>query len=612
VQWREWILQGDGVYKSTDGGETWEHVGLTDTQTISRIRLHPSDCDRVYAAAMGHPFGPNAERGVFRSTDGGGSWEKALFVNEETGAADLSIDPNNPDVLYAGLWQAEMKPWGGTDAGPGSGLYKSTDGGKTWTNLTGNPGLPDGLIGKVGVAVGANSDRVYAIFSARPDAGVYASDDAGETWRLVNDHGNLLARPHYYTRVVADPQEPDTVWVLSDSLSKSTDGGATFERVRAPHADHHDMWIDPTNSERMVNANDGGANVSTNGGGDWTEQDFSTAQMYAVETTNDEPYLVCGGQQENGTACVASDSDGSEFFSIGGGETAQVAVDPRDSDVFYAANFGGTNLTRFDRELPFQRKRIDVWPEIPFGHPPGGDKGTLRLVEPNRDDASLSAGGVHELAAPVPHDERRPELGADQPRPDPCRLVDAADAVRAGLLPPEQLLHLRDDLGDRTVAARPPADLGRVGRRTRARDPKRRAHVDEHHAAGHGALHVRGEDRRLSARARRSLRCGAPLQARRPLRPRVADGRLRRDVDANHGRDRRRPLRLRRPRGSRTQRAPLRGHRARRLRLLRRRRQLAVAAAELARLADPLIGLAITLVILRITWDAWHTVRHSR
>lgn len=371
VQWRDWILQGDGVYKSTDGGATWENVGLADTQTISRIRLHPTDCDQVYAAAMGNPFGPNADRGVFRSTDGGASWEKVLFVDEKTGAADLSIDPNDPDVLYAGMWQAEMRPWGGTDAGPGSGLYKSIDGGDTWTNLTGNPGLPDGLIGKVGVAVGANSDRVYAIFSARPGAGVYASDDAGATWRLVNDHGNLLARPHYYTRVVADPQEPDTVWVLSDSLSKSTDGGAIFERVQAPHADHHDMWIDPTNSDRMIDSNDGGANVSTNGGGDWTEQDFSTAQMYAVETTNDEPYLVCGGQQENGTACVASDSDGSDFFAVGGGETAQVAVDPRDSDVFYAANFGGTNLTRFDRELPFQRKRIDVWPEIPFGHPPG-------------------------------------------------------------------------------------------------------------------------------------------------------------------------------------------------------------------------------------------------
>jgi photosystem II stability/assembly factor-like uncharacterized protein len=382
VQWREWILPGDGVYKTTDGGETWEHIGLAETQTISRIRVHPTDCDRVYAAAMGRPFGPNPERGVFRSTDGGASWEKVLFVDERTGAADLSLDPNNPGVLYAGLWQAEMKPWGGTDAGPGSGLYKSTDGGETWTNLTDNAGLPDGLIGKVGVAVGADSQRVYAIFSARPGAGLYASDDAGETWRLANDHGNLLARPHYYTRVAADPQDPDTVWVLSDSLSRSTDGGATFERVRAPHGDHHDIWIDPTSSERIIDSNDGGANVSTDGGGSWTEQDVATAQMYAVETTNDEPYLVCGGQQENGTACVSSESNGSEFFDVGGSETAQVAVDPRDSDVFYAGNYGGTTLTRFDRELPFQEKRIDVWPHIPFGHAPAELKERFAWSEP--------------------------------------------------------------------------------------------------------------------------------------------------------------------------------------------------------------------------------------
>jgi hypothetical protein len=169
VQWREWILQGDGVYKSTDGGETWEHVGLAETQTISRLRLDPTDCDRVFAAAMGHPYGPNPERGVFRSTDGGANWERVLFVNDETGAADLSIDPNNPDVLYAGMWQAFMRPWGGQDAGPGSGLYKSSDGGDTWTNLTDNPGLPDGLIGKVGVAVGANSERRMRKIHSLPD-----------------------------------------------------------------------------------------------------------------------------------------------------------------------------------------------------------------------------------------------------------------------------------------------------------------------------------------------------------------------------------------------------------------------------------------------------------
>jgi photosystem II stability/assembly factor-like uncharacterized protein len=371
VQWRENIIQGDGVYKSTDGGQTWTHLGLQDTQTISRIRIDPSDCGRVYAAAMGHPFGRNSERGVFRSIDSGESWQRVLFRNPQTGAADLVIDPSNSRVLYAGLWHALLRPWGGRDGGPGSGIYKSTDRGDTWTDLTANPGLPGGLIGKVGVAVsGADSDRVYAMISSANEPGLYGSDDGGATWRKINDEGNLLARPHYYTRVHADPRDRDTVWVLADDLWRSTDGGNSFDEIDAPHADHHDLWIDPNDTSRMVNANDGGANVTVNGGESWTEQDFSTAQMYGVTATDDVPYLVCGGQQEHTTACVSSEGTGDEFFSVGGSETAIVATDPRDSNVFYAGNYGGTTFTRFDRQLPFQRKRIDVWPEIPFGHAP--------------------------------------------------------------------------------------------------------------------------------------------------------------------------------------------------------------------------------------------------
>jgi photosystem II stability/assembly factor-like uncharacterized protein len=371
VQWRENIIPGDGVYKSTDAGQTWTHIGLEDTQTISRIRIDPNDCDRVYAAAMGHPFGPNTERGVFRSTDGGQDWSRVLYGNARTGAADLVIDPNDPDVLYASLWQAHMTPWGGSDGGPSSGLYKSTDGGDSWTNLTGNPGLPAGLVGKIGVSVsGADSNRLYAMISAKPGAGAYASDDAGATWRLINDGANLQARPHYYTRIYADPAEPDTVYVLSDEFWKSTDGGETFEEIDAPHADHHDLWIDPNDTRRMIDGNDGGANVSVDGGATWTAQDYPTAQMYRVMTTNDVPYLVCGGQQEHGTACMSSEGIGEEFFSVGGGESGYVANDPRDSNIFYAANYGGSGFTRYDRRLPFQRKRIDVWPEIPFGFAP--------------------------------------------------------------------------------------------------------------------------------------------------------------------------------------------------------------------------------------------------
>lgn len=371
VQFRNGIIQGDGIYKSSDAGRTWRHIGLRDSQTISRIRIDPSDCDRVYAAAMGHPFGRNEERGVFRSTDGGETWRRVLYRDAQTGAADLVIDPGNSRVLYASMWHAYMRPWGGRDGGPDSGVYKSADGGDTWTNLTRNPGLPRGIVGKVGVAVsGADSDRLYAMISSARDPGLYASDDAGATWRQINDDGNLRARPHYYTRVYADPRDLGTAYVLADALWKSTDGGATFQRIRAPHGDHHDLWIDPNDPRRLINANDGGANVTVNGGATWTEQDFPTAQMYHVITTDDVPYLVCGAQQERTTACVRSDGTGDEFFSVGGSESAYIANDPRNSNVFYAGNYGGTTFTRLDRRLPFQARRIDVWPEIPFGHAP--------------------------------------------------------------------------------------------------------------------------------------------------------------------------------------------------------------------------------------------------
>lgn len=364
------VLQGNGVYRSSDGGRTWAHAGLSDSQAIARIVIDPADCDRVYAAAMGHTFGANDERGVFRSADGGRSWRRVLYANAQTGAASLAMDPRNPRVLYAGLWYAYHSPWTGWSGGPGSGLYKSTDGGDTWSNLTRNPGLPAGLIGKVGVSVsGADSDRVYAIVEAR-NPGVFASDDGGSTWRPVNDDAAITQRPAYYTHVIADPRRRDTVYVLTDDLWKSTDGGRTFAEIEGSHGDKHDLWIDPGDSERMIDANDGGATVTVDGGATWTAQDYSTAQLYHVTTTDDVPYLVCGAQQDYGALCLPSDGRGDQFFSPGGGESGYIAVDPRDSNVFYGGSLGGA-LTRFDRRLPFQRRRIDVWPEIPFGQAPG-------------------------------------------------------------------------------------------------------------------------------------------------------------------------------------------------------------------------------------------------
>ncbi|HKJ03507.1 MAG TPA: hypothetical protein VJ997_13660 [Longimicrobiales bacterium] len=356
TQLRGNVMQGDGVYRTTDGGATWTHLGLDDSQAIGRIRVHPGDADVAWVAALGHPFGRNAERGVYRTRDGGRSWTRVLFRDEGTGAVDLALDPNDPDVVYATLWEVYRRPWKLWSGGPGSGLFKSTDGGDSWVELTRNPGLPTGVLGKMTVAVGADSRTVYANIEAE-EGGLYRSDDAGATWHRVNGDRNLWQRSFYFLRVTADPVDPETVYVMSFQFEKSTDGGRTFRQVRTPHGDHHDLWIDPLDPQRMINANDSGANVTTNGGRTWTEQDYPTAQIYRVATSADFPYHVCGAQQDNTTVCVPSDGGGFAspgvgrpgdfFYAVGGGESATIAPDPRDPDVFYA---GATNsLDRFDR-----------------------------------------------------------------------------------------------------------------------------------------------------------------------------------------------------------------------------------------------------------------------
>ncbi|HEU5160115.1 MAG TPA: FlgD immunoglobulin-like domain containing protein [Streptosporangiaceae bacterium] len=367
VELRGDIIPGDGVYKTTDGGATWRHLGLADTQTISRIRTDPRDCDRVYVAALGHPFGANAERGVFRSTDGGANWSKVLFRDELTGASDIAVDPGDPDVLYAGFWHVFRTPWLLNSGGDSSGLFKSTDGGDTWTELTGRPGLPGKPLGKIGVTVSpADPDRVFAMIEA-DQGGLFRSDDGGATWDRVNQDRSLRQRAFYYTRVYADTKDRDTVYVLNVSFMKSTDGGATFRSIATPHGDNHDLWIAPDDPRRMIEGNDGGANVTTDGGSTWTAQDYSTAQMYHVTTTNDSPYLICGSQQDSDTACVSSEGDGTDFFEVAGGESGYIAVDPRDSNVFYGGSFGGF-LSRFDRRTE-QARNVNPWPDNPMGHP---------------------------------------------------------------------------------------------------------------------------------------------------------------------------------------------------------------------------------------------------
>ena len=373
TQLRGNVMQGDGVYRSVDGGRTWKHAGLADTQAIARIRVHPRDPDVAYVAALGHPYGPNAARGVFRTTDGGAHWTKVLFRDERTGASDLSIDPADPRVVYAGLWEVYRKPWILWSGGPGSGLFKSVDGGDTWTELTRNAGLPRGVIGKTAIAVSpADSRRLYALVEAE-DGGLFRSDDAGTTWTLANGARDLLQRAFYFFRVNADPKDRDTVYSVNFLFQKSTDAGKSFQTIDTPHVDHHDLWIDPGDTARMIVSTDGGASVSVNGGRTWTGQAYPTAQMYHVATTKDFPYHVCGAQQDGPTACVSSDGStrapDAVSYAVGGNESGHVAPHPVNPDIFYA---GGQEsyLTRFDRSTGIARE-IQAYPYLYSGEPAG-------------------------------------------------------------------------------------------------------------------------------------------------------------------------------------------------------------------------------------------------
>jgi photosystem II stability/assembly factor-like uncharacterized protein len=373
------IVQGDGVYKSTDGGKTFTHLGLEKTLAISRIRVHPSNPNLVYVAALGDPYGPNPERGVFKSTDGGQTWSRSLFRNDKTGAVDLSMDAKHPEVLYAGLWEVFRTPHSLSSGGPGSGLFKTSDGGATWTELTKNDGLPKPVWGKIGVSVsGADSNRVYAIIEAA-EGGVFFSDDAGQSWKKINDDRRLRQRAFYYTRIYADTQARDTVYILNTGIYRSTDAGKSIRAIRVPHGDNHDLWIASNDPGRMINSNDGGANVTINSGETWTEQDFPTAQFYNVITTAHVPYHVCGAQQDNSTACLSSTGDG-PLYDVGGGESGYIAPDPEDTDVFYAGSYGGL-LTRINRRTG-ERRAINVWPDNPMGFSAGDIKERFQWTYP--------------------------------------------------------------------------------------------------------------------------------------------------------------------------------------------------------------------------------------
>ena len=390
------ILPGDGVYRSRDGGETWEHIGFRESHGISKIRIHPTDPAIVYVASFGKYGVPSEERGVFRSTDGGDSWERVLFRDERTGAIDIVIDRNNPDVLYASLWEAFRKEYTMSSGGPGSGMFKSVDGGTTWTEITRNPGMPpEGVVGRIGVAVSsANSSRVYALFE-HDDGGFFRSDDGGESWELINDERRIRQRAFYYSHVFADHHDEDVVYVQNTSFFRSDDGGATYEVINnGTHGDFHDFWIDPDDPAHVVVGNDGGGAVSYTTGSEWTDLEFSTAQFYHGVTTAHIPFHICGSQQDNSTLCLPSDWNAERFaaaladtagdsgarapaitegsmdvyYRAGGGEPGYIAPDPKDLDVFFSGTNNGRYIDKFNRRLGTSRE-VNPYPWFYSGEP---------------------------------------------------------------------------------------------------------------------------------------------------------------------------------------------------------------------------------------------------
>jgi photosystem II stability/assembly factor-like uncharacterized protein len=369
------ISYGNGVYKSTDGGKTWTNVGLKDTQHIGAVIINPRNPDIVLVAALGHAYGPNSERGVFRTTDGGKTWEKVLYKDDKTGAIDVVFDPNNPNVVFAAMYEMLRTPWSMSSGGPGSGLYRSVDAGVTWKRLE-KHGLPEGMMGRIGVSVsGGDSNRVYALIEAKDGSGLYRSDDGGDNWTKINDDQRLTQRAWYFTHIFADPKSVDTVYMLNTGAFKSSDGGKSISLLPAPHGDHHALWIDPTNPARMINGNDGGATITVDGGKNWTTQyNQPTAQFYHVAADNQFLYYVYGAQQDNSTVAIASRTDDGyigrqHWYDVGGGESGYVVPDPRDANVVYAGSGEGV-VTRWDKRT-MQAQDITTWPVDYSGH---GDK----------------------------------------------------------------------------------------------------------------------------------------------------------------------------------------------------------------------------------------------
>ncbi len=366
------VSSGNGIWKSVDAGKTWIFTGLKNSRHIPRIRIHPKNPDIVFAAVLGDLYKSSTERGVYKSTDGGKNWKKVLFANADAGAVDLIMDPNNPRILYASTWNVRRTPYSLSSGGEGSALWKSTDAGETWKNISKNEGLPNGIWGITGITVSPlDSDVVWAIIENK-EGGVYRSNDAGKTWKRVNKERKLRQRAWYYSRIYADTKDKNTIYVMNVQYHRSKDGGKTFETFNAPHGDHHDLWIAPEDASRMIIADDGGAQITFDAGENWsTYNNQPTAQIYRVTTDHAFPYRIYGAQQDNSTVRIRHRSDGrfiseKDWESTAGGESAHIAVDPANNDVVYGGSYSGF-LTRVNHKTK-EVRAINVWPDDPMGH----------------------------------------------------------------------------------------------------------------------------------------------------------------------------------------------------------------------------------------------------
>ena len=431
------VSSGYGVWKTVDAGKTWKPAGLEKSRHIPRLRVHPDNPDVVFAAVLGNIYKPTEERGIYKSTDGGTSWRKVLFANDQAGAVDLTFDPNNPRILYASTWRVQRTPYSLSSGGEGSALWKSTDSGETWEEISKHEGFPEGTLGIMGVTVSpVNSQRVWAIVEHKEKGGLYRSEDGGKTWGQVNSERKLRQRAWYYTRVYADTHDEDVVYVLNVRYHKSTDGGKSFNTFNAPHGDHHDLWIAPEDPKRMIIGDDGGAQVSYDGGITWsTYYNQPTSQFYRVTTDNAFPYRIYAAQQDNSTIRIRHRSDGrsiseDDWEPTAGGESAHIAVDPENNDIVYGGSYGGF-LTRVNHDAGTVRA-INVWPDNPMGYGAEGMKYRFQWNFPiifSRHDPNKLYTFSNHVHMSTDEGQSWELLSPDLTRNDPDKLVSSGGPI---------------------------------------------------------------------------------------------------------------------------------------------------------------------------------------